>query len=324
MPIERIGIGCPTYRGHARVANLLESITRRNPGVDLGKLDIMIHDDGSPGDIPRSTYLALYKTLDVGVGNIHISKSSNNKGIAPAWNHLSTQLIQRGADMVILLNDDILVVDDWIRPMEYFLTNNPKAGAASWGFYWFDPVDVTALLDNPENVRPRTYDSKQVDEQGNRKHVDRWEPGNARPGRLGAPSGCCFAFTKQAYQLSGGFPDEYRSMHEESAFGFKLCKQGLPSFSPPYPFLWHQWSATFNECPELKAAETMARSRQLFCKDFGVPNSYSNHPFNYVHPRACSNIPAFEITWISKNGVQRDVSPECSCSLCTEFRAQNR
>lgn len=318
--MRHIGIGCTTYRGHKRVANLLDSIRFRDPGVDRGKLDIVVHDDGSPGGIPRETYLGIYELLDIGVGNILVTGTTANQGIAPSWNLITDNLFERGADMVILLNDDIIVVDDWIRPMEYFLDNNPKAGAASWGFMWFDPIDVSELLTDPNRVCPRTHDSNDKDLDGNRRKIIRWEPGNARPGRLGAPSGCCFAFSKTMWELSNKFPAQYKSFHEESNYGFSLCKKGHPSFGLTYPLLWHQWSATFNECPELKAAETMTNSRQLFCKDFGVPPSLSSRPFDYVHPRVCSNIPEMPITWISKNGVQSSTSPVCGCQLCEDYR----
>jgi len=317
---KRIGIGCTTYRGHARVENLLTSIRLRNPGVDRLKLDVAIHDDGSPGGIPKSTYLALYKMLDAGFGDITIGGTPDNRGIAPSWNALTDTLIKRGADIVILLNDDILVVDDWVRTMEYFLDNNPSAGSASWGFYWFDPVDVPALLENPDSVTPRTYDARKKDSSGNREHVNRWDAGDATPGRLGAPSGCCFGFTKEKWAEAARFPDHYRSFHEETFFSFKRCEKGHPAFGLTFPFLWHQWSATFQECPELKASETMTRSRKLFCKDFGVPPSMSNHPFDFAHPRVCAVIPAMDITWISKNGVQRGTSPICGCKLCVDFR----
>lgn len=285
-------IGIITYKGAHRVANLLESIKKFG---GLGsRVPIVLVDDGSPDPLPAHQVVSQY--------DLSIVCHNENRGISAAWNTATRYLDSR---YVCLLNDDILVAPNWLECMDFFLENNPVAGSVSWPFYFINgSVDVSLVLDSkgdPPRI-PRDPITKEPCED--------WTDGqiNARPGSLMCPAGSCFAFSREMFDLAGGFDEEMRSFHEESHFGTTLAVLGHPSFGLPFPMLYHIWSATFSASPELKAHERMVHSRALYCKHWNVPPEFHENPFEYTHPLVMGQINPTQVTWLRPDlQVEEDV-----------------
>lgn len=125
-------------------------------------------------------------------------------------------------------------------------------------------------------------------------------------------AGACFAIHYDKFNLvkewnkqhglTGGFPEEYLSFHEESHMFTVLAMHGFPSYGLTYPQVWHLWSATFRDSPELNAGWRMAHSRQMYCKVFGVPEKYYSNPFRWTHPHVMSKVPPYPVTWMNPDG----------------------
>ena len=292
MP-PKISIGIPTYGGSTRMEWCLRSIYNVSNGRGLEAHDahIVLLDDGSKDGGEGVRILG----QKYGVPTIVFP---NNRGIPAAWNALTDHY---NADITILLNDDIIVTPGWLEAMVYFLENNPKAGFASWIFYFTKDEDMPKLL-NGESVIPRDPITKEP------KPEKIGECEGARPGRIMCPSGCCFAFKREMYELvreynktiglTGCFPEEFISFHEESHAGTVLAKHGFSSYGLTSPHLWHIWSATFGASPELNAAWRMQHSRAMYCKAWDVPPEFHQNPFNYTNPLLMPKIPPNLVKWM--------------------------
>lgn len=300
MPPE-ITIGIPTYGGAKRMRWCLESICK--VGVP-GNAVIVILDDGSPDG--GAAVEALSYEFDV-----DYIRHTTNRGIPAAWNSLTEC---HKTDITILLNDDIIVMPGWIEAMTYFLRNNPKAGGASWPFYFTNEEDIPKILAGKDVVPRDPITKKQAPEKRATFEV-------ARPGRIMCVAGSCFGFMREMYELgkqrnkdmglTGCFPEEYLSFHEESHWGTALAEAGFSSYGLTAPHLWHIWGATFSASPELNAGWRMQHSRKMYCEKWGVPPEFYGNPFNYTNPKYMRKIPPNNIKWLDKYGKEHaDMEPD--------------
>jgi len=283
--MTNIGLGIPTYNGAERLSYLLRSISISRSGIlRFDRLKVL--DDGSPMPAARKVRQVCE------ILGVELLVHEENMGIAKSWNDLTTQL---DTEVTILINDDVLVVDDWLRCLVYFLVNN-QCGSASLPFYFINPEDAPHIL-RREEVIPRDPLTKQL---ASHKLYEIRE--SMTPGILMCPAGNIFGFTREMYDLVGGFDDKmFKSFFEESDFGTKLAEKGYKSYGLTYPMCWHVWSQTFRENPELEAAETIRRSQQNYCEKWGVPEEFFMHPFDYTNPKFMSKIQRQKVKWIGKS-----------------------
>lgn len=193
-------VGIPTYNGAERLDYLLRSIMRFDEGIFFR---LVVLDDGSPSDGARRIKGVCQKY------GIRLIEHEDNRGIAKSWNDLTNYY---EADVQVLLNDDVLVVKDWLKALVYFLENN-ECGSASLPFYFCEPQDVPRILTG-EDVTPRDPLTKQP-----APHKKNEVRETMTPGVLMCPSGNVFAFKREMYDLVGGFDERFKSFFEESITG---------------------------------------------------------------------------------------------------------
>lgn len=216
-----IGIGISTYNDFANTNALINSIKRHTQG----NYRIVVIDDGTRDE---RTVSALKRICEN--HNVQFSRNTVNRGIPYTWNRLTELCAVSPEDIAILFNNDILVTDsNWLRYIEYFLTNNDRIGTA--GFPLIYPQDEI------RTEQERSWGEK--------------------PGHVGASVGCCFGFKKNVWQQvenpdgSTGFWEDLVSFHEETNFGFKLSGLGYYNYQLPFPPMVHYGGQTFSRNREL-------------------------------------------------------------------------
>jgi GT2 family glycosyltransferase len=299
-------VGIPTYAGSERMNYLLESMVRTDPDG----YNIVLLDDGSPDGGKGVESLAEQYSADY-------IRFDQNRGIPAAWNAL---VEYHNSKYTILFNDDILVTPGWRVSMQGFLERNPMAGSASFPQYFasedmYDSILKDGLHNGEMTVVPRHPQTKEP-------QPDQWRHSQGhRSGRIMCPAGSAFGFTREKYDLvkswnktkglTGGFPEEYLSFHEESEFGTVLAMHKFPSYGLTFPQVWHMWSATFRASPELNSGYRMQHSRRMYCATFDVPEEHCDNPFKYTHPRYMDNIPPYEVEWLMPDGTwKRETEPD--------------
>lgn len=278
-----VGIGIITYNGAHRVEDLMQSIRKwHDPAVDY---KVLLVDDGSPDVVPAQRVTEKF--------GIELIEHGENRGISAAWNTASRALIESGCEQVFLFNDDILVSEDYVNCMSYFLSSNPHAGSASWEFDFIIADDVPRILaaDTAIRIYRDPHSKKLVD--GSPQSVDH------PPGVAMCPAGCCFGFTKEKFELAGGFHEGYKSFFEESDFGTTLAAAGHPTYIVPYPSLYHIWSVTFSENQELEPAQRGADSLNRYCERWDVPSALREDPFSFTSKKFMGRIGPAAVKWLS-------------------------
>ena len=221
MP-KQILVGVPTYRDFYRIDTLLSSLEDVTSPEDYERLNIVVLDDGTPDQDIVEGLKEACQYHKVGFIQHH-----QNKGIPAAWNSLARAGIE---DIIILFNDDIMLCNpDWVKCIEYFLRHNEMVGGVG-----FPLIQVAA-------------DGTRSNEASAGIMANAW---GTKPGRCGAPVGCSFGFTREAFNLVD-FPERYKSFQEESNWGFRLAEKGWLSYMLHYPPMEHHGSQTFAQNPEL-------------------------------------------------------------------------
>jgi len=274
--VSRVLIGVPTYNSKGRLAKVFDSIISVTPLAQLERCKLVGLDDGSPSETARQE--AEFACVDYGAEFI---QHETNMGIPRSWNDLASFC---EADIVVLFNDDIEVVDkNWLTAMEFFLEKNEVAGSVGWPTV---------------NKDPRTGEVYFKDTIGS-------------PGACGAPVGCCFAFRQKDYEAVGGFWNELISFYEEIDFGFKMYEIGKRNYMLPWPAMIHWHSQTFAKNPELAVVEIdgvrqsrMDRARRMFAEKWGCQDK-ENAPQNELHERFVTPLDDVELVWLTPQGERR-------------------
>lgn len=293
----RFLIGIPTYNGWKRVDALLNNLRQRTP-ADI-KHTIVVCDDSG-----KDQHRKLVRGV-CGRWGAHYIENQANRGVPASWNALARSVPDH--DYVILLNDDVLVDNGWLRPLGYALSRNPKVGSFGVNCLYITESDTPGILAGPDakvvplNVHCR--DGRTIrDERFDQMPQAVENP----PIRYLHPAGCFFGFQRRVYDEVGGFDERYFSFYEEMDFGVSCAQRGFPSFGLSAPWYnYHISSATFSTAPEIRAGQIIEDSRRKFLEKWGRQLGRTFSDPHEIRPILVDSIPAFEVRWLGLDGSER-------------------
>jgi GT2 family glycosyltransferase len=251
----RVHIGIPTYNGAQRTEWLVRSLERAG-GLPSRDVAITILDDGSPRAQELPALLALSQRY-----GLNLLSHPKNTGITQGWNDIIGFV---DSELVVLLNDDVLLTPKWLDHLVYFLDNN-ACGGASPNLFFHTPEDVPDLLAG-RPVTPRDPYTKVPNPNYPGYPIDPED----YPKVAIASSGSGFGFHRSTYTAVGGFDERLRNSHTEIWFGTAMAQIDRPSFVLT-DRIWHLWSASFRENPELHAG--LSKDGDTFMAKWGPDSS---------------------------------------------------
>ena len=298
----KIAVCISTYKAPQHIELLLQSIDWYTY-LDRSRWDVFICDDGSPNHIYDEVLKIAGKYPWVKV----IARHDENRGIPSTWNSVVEMArAEGGYDKIALLNDDLLVVPNWLITCAHFLEankDNPQLGTMFWspknrfnidamrGILPTLATNSYSLEDNVSGKEPGFY--------GEQPLMNARDGLNQGLGRVMCPCGCCFGFRLDQYDMVGGFEAALTSFHEESHFGTQLAHAGRVSIGIPYPRPYHVHGAAFAANPELQAGDRMRASRAWYKEFWNVdPDVPDSEYFNIVNARLMPKIPTADWTWL--------------------------
>lgn len=269
--MTKVLVCIPTYNGAYRLDWLLQSILMRT-GNDID-YKIVICDDSGNKRHQEKTKSVVYKWSF----NLPISLLINNSnfGVATSWNKM---IDSEYSQHIILINDDVIVKEDWLKNMVYFLDNNQNAGAAFYNFVRIEECDIPRLLSE--------------DHKSPLDHL--------APIRRMHYVGCFFGFDRNKYNMVGKFDENYFANVEETDFCTALAYLGHPNYILRHPLCQHIWSATFKSSPEMNYWKILKESKQYYEKKW-------NGNIETVTNRYMSKIPFQKVKWICNNEIHEEV-----------------
>jgi len=293
----RIKIGISTYNDYEYLDMLLQSI-RWYTYLDE-RYDVVVCDDGSTEDMRARVQGVCNK-----YGAIYI-EHAENKGIPTTWNHLVTSL-DDAAEIIVILNNDLLVVPHWLRVAVYFLDANkgsPHVGSCFWNPINNVPKDmmkaILSTLGTTTYYTKETVTGREPLAFGSGHSTEVLVGKNQGLGRVMCPCGPCFAVRREVFEQVNMFDERFTSFHEESHFGTQCAAVGRASFGFAYPRPYHTHGATFAVNPELESSKRMIESRKLYREIWNVPDNISiTKYFDHVNERLMPQIPMVPLKYL--------------------------
>ena len=272
-----IAIGISCYNNFVSVDSLLKNI--KEVTVSGTNYRIVVCDDGS-----KEIYKLGLREIAKKHG-VSLVEHTENCGISAAWNTLAGHFESR---YTVLLNDDILLVKNWLTAMAYFLWKNRGIGTV--GLFNYHGL-------NPATAKKLAYDGIE----------------NADAPLLTLnPPGCCFAFATAVWKEVGGFNEDMKSFYEECDFGTRCLGRGFRNYVLPYPWIYHEWSGTFSRNAELRASERMKESREIYKKICG--GDLKEMFGKYVMGKKMA-----QVKWLSEGGEKSGLSKRPDLNNCSDI-----
>jgi len=226
---EIFGIGIGTINAPERLLNLLESI------VEFTKRPYRVYvlDDGSDEELINYNR-TICKLMNVHLGE-HRGQNGEplNHGISITWNNCVNALDD--CKYIALLNDDVVLTEDWDEALIGSLERNENIGMVSLPEKLFS-----------HDTRIKT---------------------NEFPIQVLSSQGFCFAFSHKDWLGVGHFNEMYKSFYEEVQFGNDMIsKLGKSNYILPYPVIKHNHEEghAFSENPKLRPSLRMKLSKKIY------------------------------------------------------------
>jgi len=286
--IMRVLVGSNSFNGAQRWEKLFWSI--RNVDCGHSNYELLAVDDGTPGG-QGSNMMAVGQKYGAAC-----LRFQNNKGIAAGWNAIGNYAFHNNFDAFMIVNDDVIVTDDWLRTFVYFLEHNPHVkGCVSYNQWFFRGEEFYGSELNTPAKRMHP---------GTRENQNDLPIYSDRPGRVMCAPGMAFGMSIDTFIMIGGFDEKnFNTFFEESDFGTRLAMAGHASWVLPYPQVYHAWSDTFKHNPNLDAGKRADESRLNYIQKYRIPDEgqYHQHPFSYTDPKYYGPLPSVDVEYLYKD-----------------------
>uniref|UniRef100_A0A832I1Z4 Glycosyltransferase family 2 protein n=1 Tax=Eiseniibacteriota bacterium TaxID=2212470 RepID=A0A832I1Z4_UNCEI len=172
----------------------------------------------------------------------------NNAGLAAA--------LARGADAVMLLNNDTACDPDMIARLLLALEEDPGAGAAAPLIYFAPPSDRIWYAGG--TCRPAlglaAHRGLRARDRGQYRAVE----------ATGYLTGCCLLARREAWQRVGGLDERYFIYAEDADWSLRARRAGFRLLFVPTARLWHRVSASSGAASPFKIYHRLRANWTLF------------------------------------------------------------
>jgi GT2 family glycosyltransferase len=213
------------WNGRALTLDCLDSLAN----VTTPNVRIVLVDNASTDGTVQAVRERFGERVDVLINARTLGfAAGNNAGIRYA--------LDRGADFLLLLNNDTVVDAGFIDPLLADLAAHPDAGIAAPKIYYFNPADriwfaggeVSMWQGRAWHTGIRSDDRGQFD----------------TPREIGYASGCALFARRAVFERTGPLDPGFRAYFEDTDFCFRARAHGFSIRYVPESRVWHRISAS--------------------------------------------------------------------------------
>jgi GT2 family glycosyltransferase len=264
----KVTIITPVHNGIEDTLKYLRSLA----GVTYPNFEVTIVDDGSTdesGDIISRDFPHI--RILRGDGNLWWS-GGTNLGIRDA--------LERGADFILTMNNDIQVAPDVIDSLIMCATDNPGAIVGGKIYFLNDPRRVWSAGGELSWGDGRTlvmlgHDKPDAEEFSVRRQVDFF-------------TGMCVLIPAQVFSRIGLYDEvDFPQYHSDSEFTLRAQKEGIPIILEPNAKVWNRVESTFMQRFVNHGALTLKDASELLTS-FRSPMNVKEYWL--LHKRYCPSI----------------------------------
>ena len=251
----KIAIVILNYNGEELLKQFLGIVIQKSPDTE-----IYVFDNGSKDES------VIY--IQSNYPNINIIRNNNNSGYADGYNQALDNII---ADYYILLNSDVQVTDNWIKPIINLMESNHKIAACQPKIKSYKKQDYFeyagasgGFLDylGYPFCRGRMFDEL---EQDNGQYNDAREV-------FWATGACLFVKANYFHEI-GGFDARFFAHMEEIDLCWRLKNQGYSIWVEPKSIVYHLGGGTLESNNSFKTYLNFRNNLFLLYKNLKHPSS---------------------------------------------------
>lgn len=165
---------------------------------------------------------------------VTVIKNTRNLGFAGGHNTGFRHSMSKGADYVLLLNNDAIVAPDLLGRLVSFMQDHPRAGATGAKVYYWHPQDVIW------SAGSRLFFGKSWLRGRGDKDVGQYDaPWNAHQ-----VVGAVMLLSARALRTVGLFDDAYFAYYEETKWCCQARQKGFEIWYVPSAKAWHKIAAS--------------------------------------------------------------------------------
>ncbi len=159
----------------------------------------------------------------------------NNVGIKYLLN-------ERETDFIFLLNNDVLVSKDFLKPLIMEMKNNKKIGIIGPKIYYYD--DPLKIYCAGCDISCSLLKGVIINERG-KNNIDKGQYDKVED--VGYISGCCLGIRKEVVETVGLMDERFFLYFEETDWILRIKQFGWRVIYTPKSIVWHKGSHTIGE-----------------------------------------------------------------------------
>lgn len=211
---------------------------------------------------------------------IHFVRNPTNAGWSGGNNTGIRYALERGADHVILLNNDTTVHPDIVGRLVAAAESHPEYGVIGPVIRYMDEPDVV-MTDGVVFNRPG------VDGFFQRKVVPERDASPPAVDEVDIVNGCCMMVAARVFRKIGLIDDHFFLIHEESDFCLRTREAGFKCGVLAEALVWHKGSSAFKRSGRTWQRYYDTRNLgQLLSKHGGGVRNYAKF-LRYAYHRYC-------------------------------------
>lgn len=250
---KRVSVVIPTRDRCDDLADCLASVTALAPAAR----DILVVDNASAdgtADLLRRRFPEVIPL-----------RMDSNTGFTGACNHGWQRARERGADAVLLLNDDAIVAPDLLGHLLDALDQEPDAAVVGPTIYFHDRPDLIWCAGGSIDWRRGRTNLLALYERDNGQL-------GTRPRRVDFVSGCCLLARTSLFDRIGGLDPRFFAYYEEVEWCVRARRAGAAIYHVPAARAWHKIDPQRQDASAL-IHYYMTRNRLLFLSLTAAPFS---------------------------------------------------
>ena len=200
--------------------------------VNYTKYKILVVDNGSGDNSPDR----IAKEFP----NVEMVRCKENRGIAAGYNRGIEQALERGADHVVVMNNDLVFDPEFLRHMVATVYKWPQCGVVMPKIYYYEEPDIIWSTGG----RPRWMASNILIRGRQQKDGPKWE--KAEPIDF-APS-CCLLLTREVCETVA-FDEYYFFYYDDWDFCMQVRAKDWQIIYAADAKLWHKVSRSTQNSP---------------------------------------------------------------------------
>ncbi len=204
--------------------------------VEYQSFKVIVVDNGSNDDSPKEIKSFLYQT------NAYTSEfiqNSENLGYGGGNNEGIRIALRKGAEYVLILNNDVSVSPRFINKLVEVAEARKKAGVLAPSIYYKREPEIL-WYGGQAHINWKKVDKEMINMSLEGKEL----PENAQVRRTEFVTGACMFVRRAVFEEVGLFRDDYFLYFEDADFSERVKSSGWNLVWVPHAKVWHKVSAT--------------------------------------------------------------------------------